>query len=85
LGDSTGKLDAMFGSLTWRIELVPAEGGHPALVRGTETAHTRNWRARMFAGISERILLNQAFFPDVIQLGAIENADDPNPYPKYSL
>lgn len=70
LSESTGKLFRLFDHIEWRIDVLPE--GQGSLVRGTETAHTSNWRSRLFGTIAERILMYQIFYPDLVKLA------DPN-------
>jgi hypothetical protein len=75
--DQSGRISRLFDHLEWKIEL------EPGLIRGTETAHTRHWRARLFAALSQRILMNQLFYPDVMALGLFTQPAGQNPYPAY--
>jgi hypothetical protein len=68
LDDSKGMLFRLFDAISWTIEVTPEGSGF--LVRGTETAHTANWRSRLFGKISERILMHQIFYPDLMKLAA---------------
>ena len=83
--DNTGRISKLFDHLEWKIELLAGtpDGRSPAAIRGTETAHTRNWRARLLAGLAERILMNQLFYPDVMALGQFTQPLPPNPFPAY--
>ncbi len=84
--DQSGRIIKLLDRLEWEIELVPAPhpDGSPGLViRGTETAITRHWRSRLFAGLSPRILMNQVFYPDVMALAQFTQPKSPNPYPAY--
>lgn len=67
LADSNGKLFKVFDSIFWKVELIP-QSDQTVLIRGTEMAHTKSWRARIFGKIAERILMNQVFYPNLIQL-----------------
>ncbi len=80
--ESTGRLEKLFKSLEWKIELIPQPSGE-TLIRGTETARTFGWRARLLASLAERILLNQVFYPDLIRLGKITQPHGPNPWAPY--
>ncbi len=62
--DGKGKVSAMFSDLSWSISIEPAELGGTR-VRGELRAQTASGRARFFSRISERILLNQVFYPDL--------------------
>lgn len=75
--DGSGRIDKIVEKLVWRIELEPGR------VRGLGTARTRHWRARLFAAISPRVLMNQLFYPDVMALGEFTQPLPPNPYPVY--
>jgi hypothetical protein len=83
--DQSSRISRLFDKVQWTIELVPAgDAGKPSLmIRGTETTHTHHWRARLFAGLSERILLNQVFYPDLMALGQFTQPLPPNPFPAY--
>jgi hypothetical protein len=83
LRDSSGKILKLVDRLEWRIELLPAEGGRPGLIRGIETAHTRHWRARLMGALWERTFMNQLFYPDLMTLGQFTTPSAPNPYPVY--
>jgi hypothetical protein len=85
VGDRSGRIVKLFDRLEWKIELVPAPAGspEPLLIRGTETAHTTHWRARLFGAIASRILMNQLFYPDLMALGEFTQPLHPNPYPVY--
>jgi hypothetical protein len=75
--DQTGRITRLFDSLEWKIEFLPG------VIRGTETAHTSHWRSRLFAALSQRILMNQLFYPDLMALGQFTQPLSPNPYPAY--
>jgi hypothetical protein len=64
--ESSGRLMRLFDRLTWSVELLREGSTSATLLIGHETAHTANWRGRLFGRIAERILLNQAFYPDMI-------------------
>jgi len=81
--ESSGKLQAMFQDMSWKIEILPGTPhGAPGLgkqateagtlVRGTLTATTQNWRARLFSRIAERILMHQVFYPNVTKLAELK-------------
>jgi hypothetical protein len=70
LKDSTGRLNRLFDDMHWNIELVSRKQG--SLIRGTITARTHHWRARLFGQMSEKILMNQIFYPNLIKLAELK-------------
>jgi hypothetical protein len=81
LSDSKGRLTRLFSSLEWEVDILPPTAGHSgSLLRSSTRAHTQHWRARMFAAFAERILLNQATYPDVIKLAELRQPKEPNPF-----
>ena len=73
----------LFDRLEWEIELIPGTPhGAPELssdqaaqgttVRGKLWAHTSTWRARLFARIAKRILMNQVFYPNLTALAELK-------------
>ncbi|MGK5083401.1 hypothetical protein WDW37_08840 [Bdellovibrionota bacterium FG-1] len=81
--DSTGKLTRLFDRLEWTLEIKPPENGLATHLKGTTTAHTHHWRARVFATMAERLLLNPVFYPNLIKLGAITQPSSPNATPAF--
>jgi hypothetical protein len=79
ISDSKGKLTHLFEDLEWTFELVPQGSG--TLIRGTETARTASWRARLFSRLVPSIFLNQVFYPDLMILAKINDPDVVAPYP----
>ena len=71
LNDSTGRMSQLFESLEWNIELIENLKGSGSLIRGTSRARTRNWRSRFLGRISEKILMNQTFHPDLMKLSEL--------------
>lgn len=79
--DSKGKLSQLFNHLEWEIELLPentatqSSGSTTPKVRviGKAQAHTANWRSRLFGALTEKILMNQVFHPNIIQLAKIRS------------
>ena len=81
--DSTGRITKLFDHLEWHLEFIPeANGG--TLIRGTAMGHTANWRARLFARIAEKILMNQVFYVDMEKLAHIDRPLNVNPLPVIS-
>lgn len=81
LGDSKGRLTRLFSGLTWEIAIEPRTDGKPgALLHSTTRARTQHWRSRLFGLFAERILLNQATYPDVIKLAELKQPKEPNPF-----
>lgn len=79
-GDSTARLPRQFENLEWTIELAKSPAGTDArtVIHGTESAHTHNWRSRMFGRMATRTLMNQVFYPDLLGLaksGNLKNMD----------
>jgi hypothetical protein len=70
LKDSSGRLDRLFKSMVWKISVEPRNTG--SLIHAEAVAQTRSWRSRLFGGISERILMNQTFYPDVLKLSELK-------------
>ncbi len=71
--DTSGRLTRLFDNLEWTIEIEPTAKG--SSIRGIAQAHTRHWRSRLFGRLAEKILMNQVFYPNLIQL-----ADREQPY-----
>ncbi len=69
-GDSSGRLTHLFDRLEWKIEIDPTEQG--SSIHGIALAHTRHWRARLFGRLTEKILMNQVFYPNLIQLADLK-------------
>ena len=78
--DSKEHLTKLFDRLEWTIEFLPNPRGG-TMVRGTELAHTANWRARLFGKLVPSILMNQIFYPNTMVLAEINNPDTVHPYP----
>jgi hypothetical protein len=68
--DSSGRLTHLFDQLEWKIEIDPIENG--AVLHGMVLAHTHHWRARLFGRLAEKILMNQVFYPNLIQLADLK-------------
>lgn len=71
LKDSSGKLTRLFDRLEWRLEWEPEpskNSRYKSRVTGVVTAHTQHWKGRFFGRISEKILMNQVFYPDLVKL-----------------
>jgi hypothetical protein len=71
LSDSSGRLTRLFDHIEWQLDFETKEGG--AMIHAQERAHTQHWKARFFGRIAERILMNQAFYPDVIKLSGLQH------------
>ena len=67
--DSSQRLTRLFDRLEWKIEILPHPKG--SLILGTASAHTSHWRSRLFGRLSERILMNQTFYPDLLKLSEL--------------
>jgi hypothetical protein len=67
--DSSSKLTRLFDQLNWEIQILPDPQG--SRIIGSAVAHTKTWRARLFGRISEKILMNQIFYPDLIRLAEL--------------
>ena len=83
LSETKPQVAKLFDSMEWTIELIPGtDAGAPGLprdsagqgttVRGTLTAHTSSWRARLFSRIAHRILMNQVFYPNLPALAELK-------------
>ena len=79
LSDSSGRTFKLFDQLEWKIQLFPSEKG--TLIRGTATAYTRHWKSRLFGKLSEKIIMNQLFYPNLIQLSTLRQPFSVNPVP----
>ncbi len=62
LGDSKGKLQKVFSGIRWEVT------ADEHAVTGRAWATTRSWRSRLLSRLSERIVMNQVFYPDVMRL-----------------
>lgn len=71
LDDSSGRLVRLFDRVEWILELQPNPKTKGSLIRGTAIAHTRHWRSRFFGRVSERILMNQIFYPNLVKLAEL--------------
>jgi hypothetical protein len=75
LTDSSGRLTKLFDLVNWKIDFIPKSVEKPgedgSYIRGTVTAHTHHWRARLFGRMAEKILMNQIFYPDLIKLSEL--------------
>ncbi len=80
--DSSGRLTHLFDHLEWKIEIEPVESNRPlrvrsgpppqSMIRGLGVAHTHHWRARLFGRLAEKIVMNQVFYPNLIQLADLQ-------------
>lgn len=81
--DTSGRLTELFRPLEWTIELIPNEKG--TRIRGTLRGRTAHWRARFFAnfaGVTQRILMHQIFYPDLQKLADLSDPKDLVPPPQ---
>ncbi len=67
--DSTHRLTRILDQIEWSVEILPGPKG--SLIRGTATAHTLHWRSRLFGRLSQRILMNQIYYPDLMKLAEL--------------
>jgi hypothetical protein len=65
ISDSTGRLEKLFSKLEWELELQP-ESNRRTWVEAKIKAKTNSWKARIYARLVPRILLNQVFYPNLI-------------------
>jgi hypothetical protein len=80
--DSSGRLTQLFDEVEWKIEIMPqSQDASRSIIEGTVTAHTRHWRARFFGRIAEKILMNQIFYPNLIQLSEMRQPFSVDPAP----
>ena len=79
LRDSSDKIFKLFDELEWRVELEETQNG--TIIRGIARAHTRNWRSRLLGRFSEKIIMNQLFYPNLIQLSNLRQPFSVNPVP----
>ncbi len=77
--DSSERLTRLFDDLDWKIEILPHGTG--SLIQGTVTAHTCHWKSRLFGQFAEKILLNQIFYPNLIQLSELRQPFSLDPAP----
>jgi hypothetical protein len=70
LSDSSGRLTHAFDDIEWSIHLQPQGTG--TLIQGKVRVHTKHWRSRLFGKISEKILLNQIFYPNLVKLAELK-------------
>lgn len=79
LSDSKGKLTRLFDRLEWEIELQPvpssSDPSHATLVIGKAFGHTSHWRSRLIGTLTEKIIMNQVFHPNVMQLAQIQSLE----------
>ena len=79
LSDSSGRIFKLFDQLEWKIQLIESQKG--TLIQGTATATTRHWKSRLFGKLSEKIIMNQLFYPNLIQLSTLRQPFSVNPVP----
>jgi len=66
--DPKGKVTALLSGLEWTIEALPSQDGSRRFIRARLSGATRSARARFFARISPRTLMNQVFRADLLAL-----------------
>ena len=71
LSDSSGRLTQVFDRIEWTVEIQPKPNGG-SLIRGTAVAHTCHWRSRLFGKLTERIVMNQVFYPNLMKLSELK-------------
>ena len=77
--DSKDKLVRLFSEIEWTVEIKPRpEGG--AYVIGSGRAKTAHWRTRLLGALAEKIVMNQAYYPDLIALAGIRQPRAANPF-----
>jgi hypothetical protein len=77
--DSSGRTFKLFDQLDWKIQLIASKEG--TLIQGLATAHTHHWKSRLFGRWSEKIIMNQLFYPNLIQLSTLRQPFSVNPVP----
>ncbi len=72
ISDSSHKLTRLFDEMTWTLEVKHEQGApHEALrtwVVGQLKAKTHHYKSRILCAIASRVVLNQVFYPDLIEL-----------------
>lgn len=78
--DSSGKLSRLFDRIDWVVEVLPDPKGKAALIRGESSAHTANWRSRLFGTVATNIVLHQIYYPNLLKLAELtpQIAKDPS-------
>jgi hypothetical protein len=72
--DSKGRLTRIFDRLDWVVDVTkPADGSDRMLLKAEARAQTGNWRGRLFGRLSNRILMNQVFYPNLFKLAKIND------------
>ena len=66
LKDSSNRLTDLFENLEWNIALHPDPKG--SRIEGSSLARTNSWKSRVFGLIAQKILMHQAFLPDLVKL-----------------
>jgi hypothetical protein len=86
VSDSKGKIAQLLEQLEWQINVLPAppESEDPkrrykSAVRGTAKARTTSFRARVFGAVTEKIVMTQVFYPDLIKLAEIDSPESTSP------
>lgn len=60
--DSKGRIAKQFADVEWTIEVAPGK------LTGRARARTLTWRSRLMSRLSERIVMNQLFYPNLMRL-----------------
>lgn len=96
LEDSSLRLTRLFDNLEWKIEIKPAQQAgtlatqaqRPSrqappetILVGTSSGKTRHWRSRLFGHLSEKILMHQVFYPNLIKLSELRQPFSADPLP----
>lgn len=86
--DSKGKLTRLFDHLEWEVQFKPSNliTAEPRTTQITAraVAHTRHWRSRLFGALTEKILMNQVFHPNILQLAQLRSLAPLSPNEKNS-
>lgn len=64
--DSSGRLTRIFQQVRWAIHFEPSKEG--TLIQAESQARTQHWKGRLFGKLSERIVMNQTFYPNLLKL-----------------
>jgi len=83
ISETKPQVAKLFDRLEWQVELIPGtsfgapqlpkdQAGSGTTIRGKMIAHTSTWRARLFAKIAKRILMNQVFYPNLTALAELK-------------
>lgn len=82
LGDSKGKINQLLSGLQWQVNILPAPDAadgkssrYKSVIRGTAHARTAGFRARVFGALTEKIVMTQVFYPDLISYAELDSPD----------